>query len=49
MPRSPGHAFYDRLQAELATSGFDSYVEGLCAAHHATRVNAEVGFLKSAG
>ena len=37
MPRSPGHAFYNRLQAELATSGFDSYVEGLCAAHHATR------------
>src|SRR3954453_12723763 len=31
MPRSPGHAFYDRLQAELIKAGFDGFVEGLCA------------------
>jgi transposase len=37
MPRSPGHAFYDRLQAELVAAGFDGFVEGLCAAHHAAR------------
>jgi transposase len=30
MPRSPGHAFYDRLQAELTKAGFDGFVEGLC-------------------
>jgi len=37
MPRSPGHVFYDRLQAELVTAGFDGFVEGLCAAHYAAR------------
>jgi transposase len=37
MPRSPGHAFYDRLQAELVAAGFDGFVEGLCAAHYAAR------------
>ncbi|MGQ9862850.1 MAG: transposase [Thiobacillaceae bacterium] len=37
MPRSPGHAFYDRLQAELVTAGFDGFVEGLCAAQYAAR------------
>jgi hypothetical protein len=37
MPRSPGHAFYDRLQAELVASGFDGFVEGLCAAHYSER------------
>jgi transposase len=37
MPRSPGHAFYDRLQAELVAAGFDDFVEGLCAAHYAAR------------
>lgn len=37
MPRSPGHAFYDRLQVELITSGFDGFVEGLCAAHYSER------------
>src|ERR1700712_3203432 len=37
MPRSPGHAFYDRLQTELIKAGFDSIVEGLCTAHYATR------------
>ena len=37
LPRSPGHAFYDRLQAELVAAGFDGFVEGLCATHYAAR------------
>ena len=37
MPRSPGHAFYDRLQAELIKAEFDTFVEGLCTAHYAAR------------
>src|SRR3982750_1859332 len=37
MPRSPGHAFYDRLQAELIKAEFDSFVEGLATAHYAAR------------
>jgi transposase len=35
MPRSPGHVFYDRLQAELAGAGFDAFVEGRCAPYYA--------------
>lgn len=30
MPRSKGHAFYDRLQAVLQEAGFDVFVEELC-------------------
>src|ERR1700709_2168819 len=37
MPRSPDHAFYDRLQAELIKAGFDGFVEGLCAPLYAAR------------
>ena len=37
LPRSPGHAFYDRLQAQLIAAGFDGFVEGLCAPLYATR------------
>src|SRR5215203_756648 len=37
MPRSPGHAFYDRLQAELHSAGFDGFVEGQCAPYYAAR------------
>src|ERR671921_1082527 len=37
MPRSPGHVFYDRLQAELIGAGFDGFVEGQCAPHYAAR------------
>ena len=37
MPRSPGHVFYDRLQAELVTADFDSSVEGQCAPYYAAR------------
>jgi transposase len=35
MPRSPGHVFYDRLQAELVGAGFDAFVEGQCVAYYA--------------
>ena len=31
LPRSPGHAFYDKLQSVLIASDFDGFVEGLCA------------------
>ena len=37
LPRSPGHAFYDRLQAELIAGGFDGFAEGLCTAYYAAR------------
>jgi len=37
VPRSPGHAFYDRLQKELQRAGFDRFVEGLCEPHYAQR------------
>ena len=36
LPRSPGHAFYDRLQQVLISAAFDRFVEGLCAGHYAT-------------
>jgi transposase len=35
MPRSPGHVFYDRLQAELVAAGFDGFVEDRCAPYYA--------------
>ncbi len=35
MPRSPGHVFYDRLQAELVAAGFDGFVEDRCASYYA--------------
>ena len=31
LPRSPGHAFDDRLQAVLVAAGFDRFAEGECA------------------
>ena len=34
LPRSPGHVFYDRLQAILIAAGFDNFVEELCASHY---------------
>ena len=37
MPRSPGHVFYDRLQAVLIASGFDGFVETQCATEYAAR------------
>jgi transposase len=37
LPRSPGHAFYDRLQAVLVEAGFDGFAEGECAPYYAGR------------
>ena len=30
VPRSPGHAFYDKLQKLLVEAGFDSFAEETC-------------------
>ncbi len=35
LPRSPGHAFYDRLQTILIEAGFDGFAEGQCAPYYA--------------
>jgi transposase len=40
MPRSPGHAFYDRLQNLLAEAGFDAFVETICKPYYAPRMGA---------
>src|SRR5271167_235580 len=40
MPRSPGHAFYDRLQELLQGAGFDAFVEGVCKPYYAPRMGA---------
>ena len=40
MPRSPGHAFYDRLQDLLREAGFDGFVEGVCRPYYAPRMGA---------
>ena len=37
LPRSPGHAFYDRLQAVLVAAGFDGFAEQRCAPYHASK------------
>jgi transposase len=37
LPRSPGHAFYDRLQAVLVEAGFDRFTESECAPYYASR------------
>ena len=37
LPRSPGHAFYDKLQTVLITSDFDRFVEMQCASEYAPR------------
>jgi len=35
LPLSPGHIFYDKLNAFLAEAAFDRYVEELCQPHYA--------------
>jgi len=40
MPRSPGHAFYDRLQDLLSEAGFDAFVEEVFKPHCALRMGA---------
>src|SRR4051794_34243055 len=37
LPRSPGHAFYDRLQAVLIAAGFDGFAEKRCAPYYASK------------
>ena len=37
LPRSPGHAFYGRLQAVLIEAGFDGFAERQCAPYYASR------------
>ena len=38
LPRSPGHAFYEKLNRLLAEAGFDEYVETLCRPYYAEGV-----------
>lgn len=40
LPRSPGHAFYDRLQDLLREAGFDAFVEQVCKPYYAPRMGA---------
>ena len=40
MPRSPGHVFYDRLQAVLMAGGFDGFVETACQPYYAPKMGA---------
>ena len=40
MPRSPGHVFYDRLQAVLIEAGFDAFAEETCKLHYAAKMGA---------
>jgi transposase len=37
LPRSPGHVFYDRLQAVLVGAGFDGFAEAQCAPYYARK------------
>jgi transposase len=37
LPRSPGHIFYDKLQAVLIAADFDRFVERQCATEYAPR------------
>jgi transposase len=37
LPRSPGHAFYDRLQAVLLAAKFDGFAEKECAPYYARK------------
>src|SRR3954469_1980453 len=41
MPRSPGHLFYDRLQAVLIAGGFDGFVETACQPYYAPKMGAQ--------
>ena len=40
MPRSPGHAFYDRLQELLREADFDGFVEEMCKPFYAAKMGA---------
>ena len=41
LPKSPGHVFYEKLNALLAEADFDRYVEGLCKDYYADDVGRE--------
>ena len=41
LPRSPGHVFYDQLNALLAQAGFDRHVEALCQPYYREGVGRE--------
>ena len=38
LPKGAGHPFYERLNGILEESGFDAFVEGLCAVFYAARM-----------
>src|SRR6202030_50538 len=40
MPRSPGHAFYDKLQTLLTEGGCDGCVQTTCKPYYAPRMGA---------
>jgi transposase len=40
MARSPGRAFYDKLQKLLIEAGFDAFVEEVCKPYYAPRMGA---------
>ena len=40
MPRSPGHAFYDKLQTLLTEGGFDGFLQTTCKPYYAPRMGA---------
>ena len=40
LPKSPGHVFYDRLQAVLVEARFDAFVETLCQPSYAATMGA---------
>lgn len=40
LPRSPGHAFYDKLQEVLIKGGFDAFAEEVCQPFYAKKMGA---------
>ena len=40
LPRSPGHVFYDRLEAVLREAGFDAFVEDVCQPYYSAAMGA---------
>ncbi len=38
LPRTPGHPFYEKLNAVLDEQGFDAFVERECAAYYAEKM-----------
>jgi len=40
LPRSPGHAFYGKLQKVLLDAGFDAFVEDACKPYYAAKMGA---------